>query len=238
MRINSLLCKLFIFCMCLTIWSFPADTSGGAIIVRRISDAYGVSSFSSIAKIRFTFNLVRDSVRVSRSWEWEPKTNCVTFFDSSDLKKKITYYRMDSPKKTPVENQNIDMKFINDQYWLLFPFHLVWDITTAISIEKQQPLPMGSGSATRVTICYPEAGGYTPGDCYELYVDDNYHIVQWQYRHGGSGKINVTAAWNNHQKAGPFLFSLDRPGPDGKFRVWFTDVAVFLDGSDTWIKPH
>ena len=49
----------------------------------------------------------------------------------------------------------------------------------------------------------------------------------------------VVADWKAYKRAGPLLFSLDHHGKaDGHpFRLTFTNVAVKLEGSDTWVEP-
>jgi hypothetical protein len=59
------------------------------------------------------------------------------------------------------------------------------------------------------------------------------------FRRGGSTKPTVVAAnWINYKKAGPLLVSLNHKGKaDGKaFTLFFTNVAVKLDGSTTWTE--
>jgi hypothetical protein len=50
----------------------------------------------------------------------------------------------------------------------------------------------------------------------------------------------VLAKWGSQKKAGPLLISTDRRGrADGKpMRIFFTDVAVKLTGSDKWLNPQ
>jgi hypothetical protein len=124
--------------------------------------------------------------------------------------------------------------FINDQYWFLFPFHLVLDSMVTISIKENQPLPIGQGSLTQVTVTYPKSGGYTPGDAFDLYIDREFHIVQWRYFRGGE-KMLMASLWEHPASAGPFLFSLERPGSTANFKVWFTNVAVMMDNTNSWL---
>jgi hypothetical protein len=48
----------------------------------------------------------------------------------------------------------------------------------------------------------------------------------------------VNAKWLDYRNAGPIVVSLDHRGTgDGKpLRIFFTDVAVKLAGSDTWVN--
>jgi hypothetical protein len=213
----------------------PLPEENTKAIPRRIADAYGASSFSKISKLRYTFNVVRDTFHVTRFWMWEPKANQVTFGKPESQDKPVTYVRAKAGDTLPGPEKAIDKMFINDQYWFLFPLHLVWDSMQAISIKENQSLPIGTGSMMEVTVSYPKSGGYTPGDAFDLFIDKDYHIAQWRYWRGGE-KMLVTSEWQHNTAAGPLLFSLDRPGNTRNFKVWFTDVAVMLDGSSSWIQ--
>jgi hypothetical protein len=105
-----------------------------------------------------------------------------------------------------------------------------------------QKLPIGAGSATLVSVKYPaEAGGYTPGDTWDLYVSKDNRVVQFVYHRGGPKPPQlVTATWAGYKKAGPLLFSTEHRGTaDGKpLHIFLTDVAVKLTGSDTWMKAQ
>ena len=63
------------------------------------------------------------------------------------------------------------------------------------------------------------------------------------FRHGAGAKapIKVTiVTWAGYKKAGPFLVSTDHRGTaDGKrVTLTFTNVAVKLTGSDTWVNAQ
>ena len=86
----------------------------------------------------------------------------------------------------------------------------------------------------------PSNVGYLPGDTWALFVGTDNRIKEIDFRHGGNAKPSkVVANWTGYKMAGPLLFSLDHHGKaDGKpFRLWFTNVAVKLAGSDTWVEP-
>ena len=70
----------------------------------------------------------------------------------------------------------VDPGFFNDQYWLLLPFHLVWDAGGAVEDAGKQKLRVGKGSAEKVVLKYPSDVGYTPGDTWELYVGKDHRI--------------------------------------------------------------
>ena len=132
----------------------------------------------------------------------------------------------------------VDPAFFNDQYNLLFQFHLVWDTASTVQDAGMQKLPLGKGSAHKVVAKYPSDGGYTPGDTWALYVGADGRIRELEFHHGGAAKPSTfIAAYLDHKKAGPLLVALDHRGTcDGKpCRVFFSDVAVKLAGSNTWM---
>lgn len=103
-------------------------------------------------------------------------------------------------------------------------------------------LPIGIGSATLVSMMYPaEAGGYMPGDTWDLYVGKDYRVQAMVYHRGVDKKPSlVTASWAGYKKAGPLLFSTEHRGTaDGQpLHVFHTNVAVKLVGSDKWIDAQ
>jgi hypothetical protein len=206
---------------------------------KQIADAYGFSSWSQVEQIRYTFNVEAGKVKLARTWIWEPKADRVTF-EGKDKEGKPLKVSYTHAQMTPDIVKNIDPDFINDQYWLVFPFHLVWD-TSATVEDKGQSKPLaGRGLARKVTISYPKQGGYTPGDSYDLFVDANNHAVAWTHHEGGTPKPSLTTSWVDYKKAGPLVIALDHRGTEeGKpIRIFFTDVAVRLTGSDAWVPAQ
>jgi hypothetical protein len=154
---------------------------------------------------------------------------------------KLTYLRSQLSSQAAVVKDEIDPAFFNDQYWLLFPLHLSWDSSAEVEETGMHKLPLGKGSASRVVVKYPSAGGYTPGDTWELFVGTDNRIREFIYHRGGSAKpAVVVASWTDYKKAGPLLVSLDHRGTrDGKpLRIFFSDVSVKLAGSNTWVNAQ
>ncbi|HET9401137.1 MAG TPA: hypothetical protein VFO34_09310, partial [Candidatus Acidoferrales bacterium] len=114
-----------------------------------------------------------------------------------------------------------------------------WDTSANVLDQGMQKLPIGNGRAKKVVVKYPpEAGGFTPGDTWDLYVGPNDRVEAMVYHRGGDKKPSlVTVAWTDYKKAGPLLVAMDHRGTaDGKpVRIFFSDVAVKLAGSDAWI---
>jgi hypothetical protein len=212
-------------------------------IVERIAKTYGLGSFGQIEGIRYTFNADLPGAKLARTWVWEPKTDRVSYEgkDKAGKPVKVTYLRSQLGSQEAAVQDEIEPDFVNDQYWLLFPFHVAWDDGAEVEDTGTHELPLGKGSAERVVVKYPAEGGYTPGDTWELYVGSDDRIREFIYHRGGPKKPSVVVTtWTDYRKAGPLLFSLDHHGTaDGQpVRIFFSDVSVKLTGSDTWTKAR
>jgi hypothetical protein len=215
-------------------------------IVEQLAKTYGIDSYGQIDAIRYTFNLQLPALNVnlSRSWEWEPKTGKVSYEgkDKDGRPVKVSYVRSQINSTPANVKDEIEPAFVNDNYWAIFPFHVYWDTSANVQEKHNQKLPIGKGTAKLVSVKYPaEVGGYTPGDTWDLYVGSDGRVEQFIYHRGGPKKpSNVTTTWAGYKKAGPLLFSTDHRGTaDGKpARIFFSNVAVKLAGSDKWIDAQ
>jgi len=208
-------------------------------IVEKLAKAYGIESFGQIEAIRYTFNVQSPGRDLSRSWTWEPKTDQVTYEgkDKSGKPVKVAYLRSQLGSQPAGVKEDIDPGFLNDNYWLILPFHIVWDTDAIVEDTGMQKLPLGQGSAEKVVVKYPSDGGYSSGDSWELYVGSDGRIEEMAYRAGGPAKHVVTATWAGYKKAGPLLVSLEHRGTNNgqPAHVFFSNVAVKLAGSNTWM---
>jgi hypothetical protein len=199
-----------------------------------VASAYGIEAFDRVEQIRFTFNVQLGEKRIRRSWKWEPREDRVTFIPEDGAPEQ-TYERGRMSDSEDPQVRELDARFINDQYWLLFPFHLVWDRQATVEDRGTAALPIGSGTARRLIVRYPAEGGYTPGDVYELFIGPDLLLRQWIYRKGGAAEPTRVSTWEEHRRLGPLVFSLDHKGETEAFRVWFTNVSLRLADSDQWI---
>ena len=143
-------------------------------IIEKVANAYGLDSYDKIEAIRYTWNIdIPGLFKASHKWEWEPKTGKILFesTDKDGKPVKVAYDSSQLASQPDAVKNEVEPAFVNDNYWLLFPFHAYWDKSATITNEGTKKLPIGAGSATLVTVKYPkEAGGYTPGDTWDLYV--------------------------------------------------------------------
>jgi hypothetical protein len=212
-------------------------------IAEKIAKAYGLDSYGQIDAMRYTFNVEIPALKLklAHSWTFEPKTNQVTFesTDKDGKPVKVTYKRTELSSQPDNVKNEVDPAFINDSYWFMLPFHVYWDTGATVTDEGTKKLPLGAGSADKVVVKYPaEAGGYTPGDTWDLYIDKENRIVAMVYHRGGPKKPSVvTVTWAGYKKAGPLLVSTEHKGTadGGALHLWFSNVAVKMAGSDTWM---
>jgi hypothetical protein len=212
-------------------------------IAEQMAETYGLDSFGQIEGIRYTFNAEVSDVKLSRTWEWNPKTDTVSYEgkDKEGQPVKVTYQRSELGSQSDVVKNQIEPAFTNDQYWLLFPFHVAWDSSATVTDEGMQKMPIGNASAERVVVKYPSDGGYSEGDTWDLYVGADKRIEEFIFHRGGARKPSVViATWTDYKKAGPLLISTDHRGTadEKPLRVSFSDVSVKVTGSENWINAQ
>jgi hypothetical protein len=220
----------------------PSKAQQSPATAEQIAKGYGLDSFGQIESIRYTWNAEFPGGKVSRTWEWSPKTDTVSYEgkDKEGNPVKATYQRSKLDSQSDAVKKDIDPTFANDQYWLLLPFHLAWDGAAATD-DGMQKLPLGDGSAQRIVMKYPSDGGYQPGDTWDLYVGTDKRIQEIVYHRGAANPPRlVMATYADYKKAGPLLFSTDHRGTvDGKpLHLWLSDVSVKPAGSDSWINAQ
>jgi hypothetical protein len=220
----------------------PVSAQQRPPIADEIAKAYGFDSWSKVDAVRYTFTLdAGPKFKLHRTWTWEPKTDQITYEgpgkDGKPLK--ITYKRSDLANQDAFVKEMVDPAFFNDQYWLVFPFHMIWDTAATITDGGKKKLPIGKGSARNVVVQYPSGGGYLPGDTWSLFVGPDNRIQQLAFKHGGTAKPGVvTATWEKYKKAGPILFSTFHRGKaDAQpFTLTLSKIAVKMAGADTWVE--
>ncbi len=95
---------------------------------KQIADAHGMYPLPEFESITYTFNVQLGEKNIQRTWTWWPGLNQV-----KDHTAGITYQR-DEMDPQAIES---DKKFINDHYWLFFPWHLATDHGSRINTHQQ-----------------------------------------------------------------------------------------------------
>ncbi len=132
--------RLFAFSMLLSLLPATSWAQQRPPIAEQMSKTYGLDSFGQIEGIRYTFNAELPGVELSRKWEWNPKTDAVSYEgkDKEGKPVKATYQRSQLGSQSDAVKNEIDPAFLNDQYWLLLPFHVVWDSSATGTDEGVQ----------------------------------------------------------------------------------------------------
>ncbi len=189
-------------------------------ILEKIAAAHGYDDWNNVDEIRFTFNVDRDSTHFERSWAWRPKSNRVTSISGTDT---LMYHR----KQMDSIAHKINAGFINDRYWLLAPFNLLWD---SYNFDHQHYpdaiAPISGQPMQKLTIVYGSKGGYTPGDAYDFYFGDDYLIREWVFRKGNQTDPSMTTTWENYQEINGLKLAMDHKKDGEVFNLYFSGVTI------------
>lgn len=198
--------------------SVDANTTDD-LITTEIALANGYGNFEDVEKLSFTFNVkTNDTVRSQRAWTWYPQEDRVELIENGQSSSYINDGDFDE------EEQAIDQKFINDTYWLLFPFHLVWS-DYEFSQDRSAVAPISGETMKQLTISYTNDGGYTPGDTYHLFLDDEDSIIkEWTYESSGGRSLSTT--WEDYETFNGITISKMRRNADNSFQLYFTGIEV------------
>lgn len=189
------------------------------IIAEKIAHAHGLDQWQNVSEIAYTFNVDRKNKHFERSWIWKPKSHDVTFISETDT---ISYNR----SKLDSVSIAIDRNFINDKFWLLAPFQLVWDTGTTILKPIKTKTEINHEYLNKITVIYPKNGGYTPGDAYDIFYDDNFLIKEWVYRKGNRAKPSMITTFENHQNFNGITVALEHKKQNGNWNLNFTNVRI------------
>lgn len=186
---------------------------------QKIAEASGFSQWKDVSEISFTFNVDRGDNHFQRSWTWEPKSGAITMISEKDT---VAYNRstMDSLQ------QKTDAAFINDKYWLLAPFQLVWDKDLRFEETNAVTAPISKDTLKQLTITYPNEGGYTPGDAYDFFYDENYNIKEWNYRKANAEKPTMSTTWEEYKIFNGLEIATKHKDSTGNFKLYFTNISV------------
>ncbi len=189
-------------------------------ILDKIALAHGYDNWSKVSEITFTFNIDRDSSHYERSWRWKITDREVTSVSETGT---ITYHR----KAIDSTLFETDARFINDKYWFLAPFNLVWDRDNfTFSQESDAIAPISEENMQKLTIVYGNEGGYTPGDAYDFYFKDDYLIREWVFRKANQPEPTLATTWEGYQNTGGLELSTSHKMAEGSWRLYFTGVEV------------
>lgn len=184
-----------------------------------IANAYGFAKWDTVNQLTFTFNVDRDTSHFERSFIWEPKSKKVTYSTATDT----VVFHQDSIKRVSLA---ADKAFINDKYWLLAPFQLLWDEGVTFTEKENVKAPISKEILNVLTINYPTEGGYTPGDAYDFYYGTDYRIKEWVFREKNSPTPSLVYTWEDLQEINGITFCTMHKDSTGTKKIYFTNLSV------------
>lgn len=189
-------------------------------VLEKIAYAHGLKEWKNVDELKFTFNVDRDTTHFERDWIWNIKKNEVTGISAGESS---TYYRnaIDSTVA------KVDAGFINDKYWLLAPFNLVWDEGNfSYEVTEAAEAPIGKTQLQKLTIIYSGEGGYTPGDAYDFYFGDDYVIKEWVFRKGNQAEASLATTWEEYSDFNGLTIAKTHKNAEGNFKLYFSNIKV------------
>ncbi|HEA30507.1 MAG TPA: hypothetical protein ENH91_11010 [Leeuwenhoekiella sp.] len=185
-----------------------------------IAMASGADEWDNVSEVQFTFNVDRGENHMERSWIWNPKSHDVKMMSEKDT---ISYNREKDMDSTAT---NADKAFINDAYWLMPQMHLVWDKDATITVQDTATAPISNEKMKKITLTYPDQGGYTPGDAYDFFYGDDNMIKEWIYRKGNASEYSMVTTWDDYKDYNGIDISTMHSSKDGKTKLYFTNIDV------------
>lgn len=192
-------------------------------IAEKIANAHGFENWKNVSEVKFTFKVDRDTIKgKGRSWIWYPKKDKVKMTAGATTAEYVRS-QMDST------DIGADRRFINDKFWFLVPFQLVWDKSATLSESKKAVSPINKEQLDMITILYGNEGGYTPGDAYDIYYDNNYLIKEWTFRKANSVKPSMSTTFENYKDFNGIKIAIDHKRDNGNWNLNFGDVSITLE---------
>lgn len=186
---------------------------------KEIAVAHGFENWKKVSEIRFTFNVDRDTSHFERTWIWNVKEQKVTRITAQDT---LSYFR----NHVPDSLMPVDSGFVNDKFWLLFPYQLVWDTNKQIEVQDSAAAPISGKILKKLTVVYPNQGGYTPGDAYDAFYGNDYLLQEWVYRKGNQTEASLATTWESYSEYNGLKIATTHRRGDSNFTLYFTGIEV------------
>jgi len=220
MRYIGYLSIVFLLMSCKRDKTTPQTKTTNLSVAEKIANAHGFNHWKNVNTIEFTLNVDRDSSHYDRQWKWEPQKNKVTINANKETAFSYNTANVDS---TSIRT---DQGFINDKFWLLAPFNLVWDQGTTISSPVKDTTLISKTVLNKITLLYPKEGGYTPGDAYDFYYNDDYIIKEWVFRKGNSKTPSLATKWENYKTVNGLKIATSHKRENSNWHLYFTNIKV------------
>lgn len=191
-------------------------------IAEKIANAHGFKNWANVKSFAFTFGGNYEESNSGRSWIWNPKTNDVSLTRGEETNS----YNRNSMDSISIKS---DRAFINDKFWALFPFQLVWDEGTTISEPTKELAPISKKELNKIVLLYGSKGGYTPGDAYDIYYDNDFIIREWAFRKGNADEAALVNTFEKYENFGGLKIAQEHKKEEGDWNLLVWKIKVELD---------
>ena len=216
---NLLFCwsLIFVFFSCK---NEPKEETKPLSVVEKIANAHGFEQWNKVSEVQFTFKVDVDTIKGSgRTWVWKPQKNIVSFKSDNET---FEYNR----SKIDSTSRQYDRSFTNDKFWAFIPFQLVWDKNIEVSEVKTAKGPISNADLQMISIVYPNIGGYTPGEAYDIYFDNDYMIREWSFRKSNAKEPMLSNTFEKYHDFNGIKIAINHLKNNGKWNLNFADVKV------------
>jgi len=190
-------------------------------VAERIAHVHGIDKWDQVEEVSFTFNVSDKGEKVAkRNWVWRPKSGMITQMQAESVAgESYNQKQMDSTQI------NMDKRFVNDIYWLLPAFKMVWDEDVVVQKYGQPDRPA-------VILMYGNEGGYTPSDKYVIYHDGDYKLTEWEYYREGVDEPTMINSFEDYQDFNGIKVAMEHKLKDNDVRIFFTNVDFQFSDTD------
>lgn len=132
-------------------------------------------------------------------------------------------------------DKQVHKQFINDTFWLLFPFSIAWS-SPKVTKHGSEEIDINGKTvgSQKLTATWPTDEGYTPGDAYDLFLAEDNTILAWTLRKANApqGKFFI---WKNPKALGPIqVYQSYYPGDSKTPLIEMRDLKVKLSENGSW----
>jgi len=191
-------------------------------IAKKIANAHGYQNWENVKTFEFTFGGKIEDSSSGRAWIWNPNTNDVKLTRNGET---IEYNR----NKMDSIALRADRAFINDKFWALIPFQLIWDEGTTISEPIKEISPINKIQLNKITLTYSNDGGYTPGDAYDIYYDNEFIIREWCYRKSNADKPSLSNTFENYKNFNGIKIAQHHKKDESDWNLLLRNIKVELE---------
>lgn len=106
---------------------------------------------------------------------------------------------------------------------------MIWDEGTTISNPKKAISPVKKQELNKITITYSNEGGYTPGDAYDIFYDDNYIIQEWNFRRNNASEPSLSNTFENYKNFNGLKIAQEHKKAEGDWNLLVRNIKVVFE---------